>query len=118
MIELHDMILSACGVHHVTASTVGDIGIANKGQLQRTTAVLVASEFGNGSLSILGRVELNNTRSFGAAVPFVLNLGFLDRADRGEEVDEILVASGPGELFCVNNIVSTNCRQHLRCERG
>jgi hypothetical protein len=96
------LVLATCSVHRLTGTV--STSVANESQLQRTTAILVTRELGDGCLSVLDRVELHNTSTLGASIAFVLNLRLLDWTDRGEEVNEIFVASRPGELFCVNLI--------------
>ena len=115
--NLHHLLLQVATLltlHHVAAlTTVLDIGEA-----ERTTTVLVACEFGDGSLGVRLRAELHNTRACRATVRLVLDLGALDLADGGEELNKILVAGAPWQL---NNVsVGTGYAVgpvHLRCGR-
>jgi hypothetical protein len=44
---LHNLIASALGIHSIASAIAdGHVGIANKAETERTTAVLVSREFG------------------------------------------------------------------------
>jgi hypothetical protein len=107
--DLHNL-LATSRVHRLATSAIWCATIANIGELQRTAAVLVARELGDGRLGVVGAIELDDTSALGAAVGLVLDLGLLDGADRGEEIDEILIAGGPGELIHVS-VVSLHRRK-------
>ena len=96
---LHDLILSqaSClGLHRITAARSL---ILDEGQAKRTTPVLVSRELLNGSIGVLGSIESNNTSSAGSAIWLVLDLGLLDLANGGEELNEIFVAGRPRKLL-------------------
>ena len=112
--NLHDLITTS-SVHDITSSAISSIAVADIGELKRTTAVLVAAELGNGSLGVLGGVELDDTCTLGAAIWFILDLSLLDWADRGEEVDEIFVTGGPWKLQVVSLDLLTRDEQYSRC---
>ena len=52
----------------------------------------------NSGFSVLSAIKLDDTGSTGATIRFVLDLGTLDLADGGEELDQIVIAGGPGKL--------------------
>jgi hypothetical protein len=90
---------------------VAHVGVLDVGKTQRSTAILVTSEFSyrcvsrlisnslgehtNRRLCVGSLLEFNHTGSARATVGLVLNLGTFDLSNRGEELDEILVASRP-----------------------
>lgn len=109
--HLHDLSLGkvTCwlGIHLLAAShgaahsvVVGDSWglVLYEAQAKRATTVLVAGELRDGGLGVLDGVELDNSSATGTSVWFVLNLGLLNLADGGEELNEILVACGPWKL--------------------
>lgn len=104
---------------HRIAATGVRVHVLDKGDTQRTTAVLVSSEFGYNRLTISAyrrtstkeyrkhtnsgfanfrALKLDHTSAARPAVGFILNLRTLDFADRREEIHQILVASGPWQL--------------------
>lgn len=95
----HDLIL--CEVSdfcfHSITGTTRDL-VFDKAQAERTASVLIAREFFNGGICILGRVKSNNTSTTGSAIRLILDLSLLDLANGGEQFNKILVASGPWEL--------------------
>jgi hypothetical protein len=96
---LHDLILSqtrSLGFHRVatTRSLVFD-----KAQAQGTTTILISGEFLNGSVCILSRIESNNAGTTRSSIWFVLDFSLFDLADSSEQLDKVLVASRPWELF-------------------
>lgn len=44
-------------------------------------------------------VKFDHTSTSGAAIGLILDLGAVDLADRGEKIDQILIASRPGQLI-------------------
>lgn len=97
-LSLHDLVLSQAGgigVHDVGAS--GGL-ILDEAQAKRATAVLVSRELGNGSIRVVDRVEADNTSAARTSVGLILNLSLLNLADRGEELNEILIAGRPRQL--------------------
>jgi hypothetical protein len=121
---LHDLILGQTtrgllsfhmSFHLLRAGTAG-VHVLDKGDTQRAATVLVTGELGcertlvcgyrsyrggkhtNASFSSVRRIELNNTSAAGAAMGFILDFGPLNLADGGEQIDKILVASGPRQL--------------------
>lgn len=88
---------------------------------QRTASVLVSRELGcewvsglfedvyssrkqdfkltNGGLGGIGSIELDNTSAAGTTVGLILDFGAINFADGGEQVDQVVVASGPRQLF-------------------
>lgn len=83
------------GIHCVTPAGLEVLDVAEP---ELTATVLVSLELGYGSIGCLGSIESDNTSSSGAATRFVLNLGLLNFADRPEQLDQVLVASGPRKL--------------------
>lgn len=83
------------GVHCVTPAGLEVLDVAKP---ELTATVLVSLELGYGSISCLGNIESDNASSSGAAAGFVLDLGLLNFTDRPEQLDEVLVASGPRKL--------------------
>ena len=65
-------------------------------------------------ISSLG--ELNDTGSARATVGLILNLGTLDLANRGEELDKILVASRPREVANVDGVAGLSACSSVVCE--
>lgn len=96
----HDLVLGQAamrvGIHTVAAATRSSI--FDEAEAERSSAVLVALELGNGSVGSLCRVETNHARAPGSTAWLILNLGLLDLADRAKELDKILVRSGPRQL--------------------
>ncbi len=101
MPPLHDLVLGdarvGIRVHAVIAAS--GLKVPHEAQTQRTTAVLVTLELGDGSVRGVGTVEPNDTGAARASTRLVLDLGLLNLADGGEEIDEIFVTRGPGELW-------------------
>ncbi len=114
-VALHDLILghtsSLFSAFHGIASI--EVLVFDIGEAERTPTILVAREFGyekvsvsckprlmerihtDGGLSIIGIVELHDTGATRAPIGFILNLCTFNFADRGEELNQIIVASGP-----------------------
>lgn len=46
----------------------------------------------------IGSIKLNHTSTAGAAVGFVLDFSTINLADGGEQIDQVLIASRPGQL--------------------
>lgn len=100
--RLHYLVLgqtSSLGFHGV--SSTGSL-VLYKAQAKRAATVLIAREFGNGSLSIVGSVETDHTGTAGSSIGLVLDLGLFDLADGSEEFNEILIASRPRKLHVVS----------------
>lgn len=96
--SLHDLVLrqaGGVGVHNVSAS--GGL-VLDKAQAKRTATVLVSRELGDGSVCVVDSVEADNTSAARTSVWLVLNLGLLNLADCGKELDEILIAGRPRQL--------------------
>ncbi len=97
--RLHDLVLGepAMGVsiHGVTTARRDVLDIV---EAERTTTVLVVLELGDRGLSGVRGVEADNAAASRPAARLVLNLGLLDLADGGEELDQVFVARRPGEL--------------------
>ena len=83
------------GIHAVTAAGRDILDVA---QAEGTTAVLVTLELGNRGLGSVGAVEADYTATAGPTARLVLDLGLLDLADGGEELNQVVVARRPGEL--------------------
>lgn len=83
------------GVHGVATAGLEVLNIA-KPELAAT--VLVSLELGYGSIRCLSSVESNDTGTSGAAAWLVLDLGLLDLAYGPEQLDQILITSGPWKL--------------------
>lgn len=95
----HDLILCEVSdfcLHSITGTT-RDL-VLDKAQAERTASVLVAREFFNSGIGILGRVKSNNTSTTGSAIRLVLDLSLFDLANGSEQLDKIFVASGPWKL--------------------
>lgn len=60
------------------------VGVADVGQTERTTTVLVALELGDGRAGVLLVGELNDTSAARASVGLVGNLGTINLGDRLE----------------------------------
>lgn len=92
---LHDLILRQTGslsLHGIAAAAAAGSLVFDEAQTERTTTVLVTGELLNGSVGILGRIESDHTSSTGTTVWLVLNLGLLNLANCGEQLDKIFVA--------------------------
>ena len=84
--------------------------------LEGITLVRLGLRLTDSSAGIFYAAELDNTGSARAAVGLVLNLGTLDLANGGEELDQILVAGRPGQLQRVSNPCSDEAYvDDLRC---
>jgi hypothetical protein len=73
----------------------GLIKVEDEAQVERAASVLVALEFGNGSLRSLNRVEPNNARTTGATARLVLYFRLLNFADCSEQFYKVVVAGRP-----------------------
>lgn len=70
------------------------------------------------SFSSVRTVELNHTGATGATIGLILNFGAINLADGGEQVDEVLVAGRPGQLYPDESpILLTKSGFNLRCAR-
>jgi len=74
-------------IHH---AAIG-IEILDEAEPQRTPAVLVSGELGDGRFSIVRGVELDDAGAAGTTVGLVLDLGAVNFANRLEELDEVVV---------------------------
>lgn len=95
--QSHHLLLhapSGLSLHHVATL----VGVADVGQAEGTTAILVALELRDGLGSILLLGELNHTSATRATCRLILDLCTLDLTDRGEELDQVVVAGAPREL--------------------
>jgi hypothetical protein len=107
---LHDLVLRQATmrirVHGIPTgagrSTAGS-EILDIMQVKRSATVLVALELRNRCLGRRVAVEADNTSATGSAAGLVLNLGLLNFTDGRKQLDEILVTSGPGKLYCVSD---------------
>lgn len=93
-LPLHDLVLrqaGGVGVHGHGVSASGGL-VLDEAQAKRAAAVLVSRELGNGSVSVVDGVETNNTSAARTSIGLVLDLGLLNLADCGEELNEILIA--------------------------
>jgi hypothetical protein len=84
----HDLVLSEAamgiGVHVVTTARREVLDVA---QAKRTTAVLIGLKLGNGGFRRVRVVEADHTGAARSAARLVLDLGLLDFADGGEELN-------------------------------
>lgn len=112
---LHHLLLHRwLRLHHV-ATLVEVLDVC---ETERTTAVLIASELLDSGLSVALRAELDYARASRAAIGLVLDLSPLNLADRGEELDQIIVASAPWQLKIVSLVSEVDRRRsNLRCGR-
>ncbi len=83
------------GVHAV-AGTRGDV--LDETEAEGSSAVLVALEFGNGRLGRVGCVESYHTGASRPTAGLILDLSLLNLADSREELNKIVIASGPRQL--------------------
>lgn len=67
-------------------------------------------------LGISSLSKLDDTGSARATVGLILDLGTLDLANRGEKLDEILVASRPGEVANVDGVAGLSTGSGVVCE--
>jgi hypothetical protein len=97
---LHDLVLrqaGGVGVHGHGVSTSRGL-VLDEAQAKRAATVLVSRELGDGSIRVVDGVEANNTSAARTSIGLILNLGLLNLADCGEELNEILIAGRPGQL--------------------
>ena len=102
---LHDLLLShdsGFGAFHSVHAV--RVGILDEGETERSPAVLIASELGDGSLSIVVGAEFDHTSASRAAIWFILNLRSLDLANSREQLDEVFVAGGPRKLYSLATV--------------
>lgn len=101
MPPLHDLVLGDAdvGIRVHAVITAAGLEVPHEAETQGTTAVLVALELGDGCVRGVGTVEPNDTGAARPPTRLVLDLGLLDLADGGEQIDQILVARGPRELW-------------------
>jgi hypothetical protein len=100
--RLHDVALghaTMVGVHGITPAGLKVLDVAEP---QLTTTILVSLELGNGSIGRLGSIESDHTGASRAAARFVLDLGLFNFADGPEQLDQVIVARGPGKLHRVS----------------
>lgn len=101
---LHDLVLGKAGMsvslHALRTRLLGLllVHVLDKAQVERAATILVTLELGNGGLSVVIGIKSDDTRTSGATTGLILNLGLLDLTNRSKELDEIFVASGPGQL--------------------
>ena len=84
--ELHHLILHVgvlSTIHHVAALVL----VLDVGEAEWTTAILIAGELSDGCGRVVLAVELDNASTTRATIRLILDLGTLDLADRGEELD-------------------------------
>lgn len=97
---LHHLLLQAAGLllalHRVL------VCVLNIRQAERTTAVLVAGELGDGRLGVRLGTEFDNASAGRALVGLVLDLCTLNLADRREQLNQVLVARAPRQLCSVS----------------
>lgn len=74
------------------------VHIFDEAQVERASTVLISLKLGDGGLGSLSSVEFNHATTTRTAARLVLDLCLFNLADGGEELDEIVIASGPGEL--------------------
>lgn len=82
-------------VHAVSA---GRVDIFDEAQVERSSAILVALEFGDRRLGGFGIVEPHDTATTGTSAGLVLYLGLFDLANSRKELNKILVARRPRKL--------------------
>jgi hypothetical protein len=80
-------------VHDVVSALVQ---ILHKAQVERAATILVALKLGNGSLRSLGGIESNYASTTRTTTRLVLDLSLLDLSDRGEQLNQVVVAGRPG----------------------
>ena len=83
-------------VHEVTAAAGRNI--LDEAEAQGAATVLIALEFRNGGFGSIPAVKANDAGATRPSARLVLDLGLLNFADRGKQLHEVIVASGPGEL--------------------
>ena len=97
--RLHDLVLCqtavVIGIHGVSGARRD---VSDKAETEGPSSVLVALELGDGRLGGVGRVESDNAGASGSTTRLVLNLGLLNLAYGGEQLNEIVVAGRPREL--------------------
>ncbi|KAF7549799.1 hypothetical protein G7046_g8232 [Stylonectria norvegica] len=98
--DLHDLILGQAAVRirvHGFASSL--VQVLDKTEVERAAAVLVTLKLGNRGLGSISSVESDHASASRATTGFVLDLGLFHLADGGEQLNQIVVASGPWQLF-------------------
>lgn len=91
-IAFHHRIAVAIAVHVAIVLLLTRHDVLDEAEAKRSATILVAGELGDGTLTIVGVVEPDNTSTFGTTIALVLDLGLLNFADRLEEFDEVIVA--------------------------
>ena len=86
-------------VVHAGVLNATGLEVPHEAETQGPAAVLVTLELGDGGVRGLGTVETDNAGAARPSARLVLDLGLLDLADGREQIDQILVARGPGELL-------------------
>lgn len=74
------------------------LDVLDEAEPERPATILIALELSNGCLSGVGVVETNDASATRTPTRLVLDLGLLDFSNGREQLDEILVAGGPGKL--------------------
>jgi hypothetical protein len=99
---LHDLLLQRTRGLDVHGGA-GLVGVLHVRQAEGTAAVHVLLELGDSRSGVVLRAEFDHAGAARATVGLVLDLGTLDLADGGEQLDQILVAGAPGEVADVDN---------------
>lgn len=68
------------------------VEILHKAKVERATTILVALKFGDRRVRIVHRIETDNTGAARTPTWFVLNLCLVDLANRGEQLDKVVIA--------------------------
>lgn len=112
VVSVHTVDVAGGVVHHGVVNTVVVVvhrrstvvaavvlvQVLDEAKTKSTATVLVTLELGDSSLGRLAVVKADNAGTARATTGLVLNLSLLNLADSHEEVNEIIVASRPGEL--------------------
>lgn len=80
-------------VHDVASTT--RCKVLDEAEAKRSAAVLIPLEFRNRRLSCVDTVETHNAGTPRAAAVLVLDFGLLNFSNRGEQFDQVLIASRP-----------------------
>jgi hypothetical protein len=99
---LHDLLLQRTRGLDVHGGA-GLVGVLDVRQAEGTAAVHVLLELGDSRSCVVLGAELDNAGAARATVRLVLDLGTLDLADSGEQLDQVFVAGAPRKVANVDD---------------
>lgn len=103
----HKLVLGQSAVRVRVHAVAARLDVLDKAETKGPPSVLVALELCDGGLGRVGIVEADHSATTRSTAGLVLDLGLLDLADGGEQLDEVFIAGGPRELRSCQSLKST-----------